>query len=131
GEALSICRAESWGAEFYAVAPAAEDRVVIKHRYDAFFGTDLDLILRTRQVDTVILTGVTTNVCVESTARQAFFHGYRLVLAADLMAALLPEEHAASLHTLETYFDAATADAGTIAHVLSARNRRGDDAARA
>ena len=125
GDALGICRTGGWGAEFYAVTPASQDRVVIKHRYDGFFGTDLDLILRARQVDTVVMTGVTTNVCVESTARQAFFHGYRLVLAADLTAALSPAEHAASLYSLETYFDAVTADAHAIAQVLSGRNRLG------
>lgn len=125
GDALGICRTGTWGAEFYAVAPTSRDRVVVKHRYDAFFGTDLDLILRARQIDTVVMTGVTTNVCVESTARQAFFHGFGLVIADDLTAAISPAEHAASLYTLETYFDAATANADAIAHVLAGRNRLG------
>jgi ureidoacrylate peracid hydrolase len=75
GRAGALCRTGSWGAEFFGVRPRDDERVVIKHRYDAFYGTDLDLILRARGVHTVLVTGVATNVCVETTAREAFVRG--------------------------------------------------------
>ena len=66
-----ICAVGSWGAEFYQVAPAPGEPVVVKHRYSGFVGTDLEVILRARERRSVLATGVTTNVCVESTARDA------------------------------------------------------------
>ena len=50
-----------------------------KHRYGAFESTDLDLVLRSRGIRTVVMTGIATNVCVETTARQAFLRDYYAV----------------------------------------------------
>lgn len=58
--------------EFYGLEPAAGDVVLPKNRYSAFVGTPLDTMLRANSIATLILTGVATNVCVESTARQGF-----------------------------------------------------------
>lgn len=59
------------------------DHVIRKRRYSAFFGTDLDLLLRGLGVETLIVAGVATNVCCESTVREAFFRGYQVVFLAD------------------------------------------------
>ena len=63
-----VCGEATWGAEFFQLTPAAQDIVVPKHRYSAFINTDLDVFLRSRDIKTVVLTGVATNGCVEATS---------------------------------------------------------------
>ncbi len=121
-EGLALCRTGSWGAEFYAVKPRADERILIKHRYNSFVGTDLDLILRSRNVASLIFTGVATKICVESTARDAFVRNYQIVMVRDCLAGSSVEEHEWTLRTLEHYFDAAVADAGEIASIWAGRD---------
>jgi nicotinamidase-related amidase len=70
------------------------DVVVTKRQWGAFYGTDLDLQMRRRGIDTVVLGGIATNLGVESTARPAREHGYHVVLAEDAMSALSANDHA-------------------------------------
>jgi ureidoacrylate peracid hydrolase len=81
-----------------------EDAVVYKHRYNAFHGTDLDLILRSRKIKSIIFTGMTTNVCVESTARDAFFRDYYVVFTSDCTATWETHLHQPTLENIERYF---------------------------
>ncbi len=104
GRRVEICAIGSWGAEFYRVSPGPEDRVIVKHRYSAFMGTSLEVILRSLGRPTLLLTGATTNVCVESTARDAFMRDYHAVLVEDCVAAPTKEEHESTLHNMRTYF---------------------------
>jgi len=69
------------------------DHVVTKHQWGAFYGTDLDLQLRRRGIDTVVLCGIATGYGVDTTAREAFQHGYNQVFAVDAMTGLSQEEH--------------------------------------
>lgn len=72
------------GVEIYPdLAPAAGDHVIKKNRYSAFFATDLDLVLREWGIDTVVITGTTTENCCHATARDAMFHNYRVVFLSD------------------------------------------------
>ena len=72
---------DSWdGAIVDELAPAPGDRVIDKTRYSAFYDTTLEQQLRELGIDTVIVCGVTTNVCVESTVRDAFFRDFRIVV---------------------------------------------------
>lgn len=81
------CRVGSAGADFHpAVLPQAGDLVVVKHRYSGFHGTSLELMLRAHGVETVVMTGIATNVCVETTARDAFQRDFHVVLASDATA---------------------------------------------
>jgi ureidoacrylate peracid hydrolase len=125
---LQICRTGSWGAAFYAVSPRSDERVVPKHRYNGFVGTDLDLILRAHGITTLFFTGVATNICVETTARDAFVRDYRVVMIRDCLAGSSIAEHEASLRTLERYFNATVLDAGQTAAALAGggtKTRRG------
>jgi nicotinamidase-related amidase len=79
------------------LGPRDGDHVVHKRQWGAFYGTDLDLQLRRRGIDTIVLCGIATNVGVESTARAAYEHGYQQVFVEDAMAAMSAEEHAHSL----------------------------------
>jgi ureidoacrylate peracid hydrolase len=64
------------------------DIVVVKHRQSGFFGTDLETVLRSLDIDTVILAGVTTNVCVLATAIDAGARDFGVIVASDLTASL-------------------------------------------
>jgi ureidoacrylate peracid hydrolase len=82
-------------------APAPGEPVVVKTRYSAFHATDLEPRLLRMGVDTVVVCGVTTNVCVEATARDAFARDLRVVVARDACASTHPDLHHASLRTME------------------------------
>lgn len=99
-----ICREGSWGARFHAVAPEQGEIVVTKHRYSAFIDTDLDLILRSMGIRTLIMTGVATNACVESTARDGFMKDYYIVFLSDCTATSTQEGHEATLRNINAYF---------------------------
>jgi nicotinamidase-related amidase len=100
GDRIAI--AGSQGAEFIdALRPAAGEPVIRKHRYSAFKGTDLDMLLRARNIETVVVTGVSTNVCVESTAREAFESNYYVFVPRDAVASWDAELHAATLRNVE------------------------------
>ncbi|MGC1185554.1 MAG: isochorismatase family cysteine hydrolase [Candidatus Dormiibacterota bacterium] len=94
---IPYCREGSPGAEFYAVLPEQGDAVVTKHRYSGFINTDLDVILRSRGIRTLVMTGVATNGCVEATARDGFMHDYYVVLVDDCAATYVEELHQATL----------------------------------
>jgi ureidoacrylate peracid hydrolase len=99
-----VCRAGSWGAELWQVVPSRSDLVIDKHRHSAFHGTDLDLRLRSLGKQSVVLTGVNTNVCVEATARDACALDYWPIVVSDATGAYTPEEHRSGLHNVDTYF---------------------------
>jgi nicotinamidase-related amidase len=73
------------------------DIKITKRQWSAFYGTELDLQLRRRGIETIVLGGISTNIGVESTARAAHEHGYSLVLVEDAMSCAAPEQHLASL----------------------------------
>jgi nicotinamidase-related amidase len=78
----------------------ASDTVMDKPRYGAFHGTDLDLILRNRGIETVIVTGICTNVCCETTAREANMRDYQVFFISDATACFdLPEVSAEQIQT--------------------------------
>jgi nicotinamidase-related amidase len=85
----------TWGAAIVdALTPAAGDIVIEgKRGLDTFASTNLDFILRSKGIETVILGGFLTNCCVESTMRSAYENGYRVVTLTDCTAATSPEEH--------------------------------------
>lgn len=71
--------------------PTDKDYRIVKHKYDAFHDTELDKYLRNMGKDTIILTGVATEVCCESTARGAFFREFKVVFTKDGTGAFNPE----------------------------------------
>jgi ureidoacrylate peracid hydrolase len=93
------------GAAFHpGFEPQPGDLVVTKHRYSAFFGTPLDSLLRQRGVRTVVVGGLTTDVCIGTTARDAFQREYNTVTLADCTAEQTRERHEAGLATLSARF---------------------------
>ena len=80
-----------------SVAPAEDDIIVTKHRVGAFTSTDLDMILRAKDIETLILFGIATSGVVLSTVRYASDADYRLIVVKDCCADLDPEVHACLL----------------------------------
>jgi ureidoacrylate peracid hydrolase len=87
------------------LAPLSGDVVIVKSRYSGFHGTSLDSVLRSRGVRNLLMVGIASNVCVESTLRDAYFLEYWPVLVGDAtMAAGPPEIQAATLYNVKTFF---------------------------
>lgn len=119
-EYIPFCVEGSWGWEFVkGVKPRNDELVVTKHRYSAFFDTELDLVLRSRGIRTIIVTGVTTNCCVDSTTRDGFMKDYYVVLVSDCVAAFSQRAHAAALENLGRLFG----QVASSAEVLKAAGR--------
>ncbi len=111
GEALAYTADGSPGQEVLPeLAPADGDLVVKKYRSSAFWGTNLDLLLRSNGIQSVVVTGCTTEGCVESTARDALFNDYYVVVVEDCVASDDPAQHEASLLLMRHRFDIATAE---------------------
>jgi nicotinamidase-related amidase len=89
-----------WAEIVPELGPEPGDIVITKRQWGAFYGTELDLQLRRRGVDTILLAGIATNIGVESTARDAFERGYQQVFVEDAMAARSADEHASTVRTL-------------------------------
>ncbi|MCH8055513.1 MAG: cysteine hydrolase [Deltaproteobacteria bacterium] len=102
---LNTCREGSWGAELYeGISPLPEERVVIKHRYSAFINTDLNTVLKAKGIQSVLVTGVATNVCVETTARDAYMYDYYVTMVEDCAAAYDAALHESTLENIRQHF---------------------------
>jgi len=94
--------------ELYADMPQPHEteleHLIVKHKYDSFFETPLDSVLRFHRVDTVIITGTATNACCESTARSAFMRDYDVLFLSDLTATFDSAMHEATLRNIALLF---------------------------
>jgi ureidoacrylate peracid hydrolase len=100
-----VCAAGSWEGDFYGnVRPQPGDPIITKHRYSAFHNTDLDTVLRANGIRSLILTGVATNVCVETTAREGFVRDYYIVLTKDGTATYSQADQEATLRNIDRFF---------------------------
>ena len=97
----------SKGAEIVKeVNPRKEDYRVLKRHYSSFYATGLDDLLRQLNVDTLILTGLVTNICVQHTAADAFFRGYNIIIPQDCVEAATDEVQNTSLRYMEEMYGA-------------------------
>jgi nicotinamidase-related amidase len=93
------------GAGIYGpLAPRKGERVIYKHRYSGFHATDLEILLRGMGVTDLIITGILTNICCETTARDAFMRDFRVFFLADATATSEPEFQVAALKNLAYAF---------------------------
>jgi isochorismate hydrolase len=90
----------------YLLQPRPNELVIRKTQYSAFFKTDLDQILKKLEVSNILITGVLTHLCCETTARDAFMRNYDVFFVTDATASDKQELHAASLRTLSDGFAA-------------------------
>ncbi len=82
------------------IAPLPGEKIIYKHRYSSFYNTDLETVLRCLKVEDLVITGIMTNMCCESTARDAYYRDYRIFFPADGTGSINEEMHLASLLNL-------------------------------
>ena len=100
-----ICLPNTWGEQIIPeLAPAADEPVVTKRRYDGFLDTDLIVILRAFHTRNVLLAGTKTNVCVDTTARHSFCNDFLTVTISDCVSTPDPGMQTPALWNLESYF---------------------------
>ena len=110
GRASRILIRDTWNTDIVPeLAPQPGDVVLYKHRFSGFYDTDLDAVLQSRSIKSLIFTGCTTSVCVESTLRDAMFRDYTCLLLADCTAKPIGEglprsNHDASLLVIQVLF---------------------------
>ncbi len=98
------------GGEGYKLWPdlitEAADETVVKTRYSAFVegSSEIEKVLRRHDIETVLIGGVATNVCCDSTARDCMMRGFRTIMVSDANATFSEDEHAAALTTFITFF---------------------------
>jgi nicotinamidase-related amidase len=88
---------EDWWNDPADLPTAAQDLLIVKRQWNAFYGTELDLQLRRRGITTLVLGGIVTHIGVEGTARAAWERGYQLLIAEDACSAPLEEPHRMSM----------------------------------
>ncbi|MDP4155091.1 MAG: isochorismatase family protein [Bacillota bacterium] len=93
----AVNRQAGWDELVPELGVSENDYVITKRQWGAFFGTDLDLQLRRRGIDTIVLCGIATNIGVESTAREAFQYGYNQIFITDAMTTFSQEAHEATI----------------------------------
>lgn len=100
----NLCRAGQPGSDFHGPRPAPGEQVIGKTRYSAFFGTGLGDTLREQGIDTLVLCGLTTECCVDCTARDAFHQDFHVFVPADACAAYEVDVHEAALKVMALNF---------------------------
>ena len=108
-----LCRAGQSGSDFFGPKPAEGELVIEKTRYSAFFGTGLGDILRGQGIDTLVLCGLTTECCVDCSARDAFHQDFHVFVPSDACAAYEIDVHEAALKAMDLNFAILT-DASTV-----------------
>lgn len=107
--------AGTWGAKIVdELKPQKDDFALRKRRYSAFYGTSLDQLLRELRVDTLILTGVVTDICIQHTAADAFFRGYKIIVPKDCVEAINEQTQKAALDYLKRVYGSEIARADKI-----------------
>ncbi|MEF8872572.1 MAG: isochorismatase family cysteine hydrolase [Haloarculaceae archaeon] len=100
-----LCRPNTEGAEFVSELDVHDSDVLItKHRYSAFHNTPLETYLSANDVSRLLVGGVSTEICVESTVRDAFSRDYEVTVLSDCTAPTNPEDRERTLDRLGTYF---------------------------
>ncbi len=95
----------SWGSGIVAaLAPRAQDSVIPKRRFDAFYQTDLELLLRCWGVKTLLFAGVVADVCVETSLRSAYVRDFDVVLASECVAAWNDADYGHTACAAESHF---------------------------
>lgn len=101
----NICVLEgSEGSEFSEIRPAEQDEVIVKHNYCCFHQTELEPYLQGRQIKTLIVVGVKTNACIDTTIRTAYHKGYFVVVPTECVASDDKLAHQKTLENVERYF---------------------------
>lgn len=118
GKLKAVCAPGSWGSEFYQLKPIEGEYVLEKRTYDVFSNPDLKRILDEHKVKTLVIAGVNTDVCIDTTVRRAFTEGYQIVVPQDLVATMNRAGEKHYLAVFDRFFGEIT-DSKTVLSYLS------------
>ncbi len=102
------------------VKPASREKIIEKYRYSAFFDTPLETLLRVNNIEDIIVTGVATNICCETTAHDAYFRGFRVFFPIDACGGTDESAHLASAKNIALVYGTVL----TTDDILSALHRQ-------
>jgi nicotinamidase/pyrazinamidase len=110
----------TWGSEIIdELRPQGGSRVIPKRRYSGFFGTDLDLRLRERGIETIVLVGVLTDICIMYTSADASARGYKVVVVSDATASTSDDAHTFALNHMKQVHGSVIIDTSELMDALS------------
>ncbi len=101
---VPVCAPNSFGTALYGLEPLRTEYVVEKYTYDAFSNLQVKRILKKRQIRTVVVTGVNTDICIDTTVRRAFTEGYNIIVPKDLVATMNKKGEKYYLTIFDTFF---------------------------
>jgi ureidoacrylate peracid hydrolase len=100
-----ICVRGTWDADIVdELSPLTQDHVVIKRRDSAFQDTEIEVWLRSFGIDALIFAGIDTSICVESSLRDAFNHGYDIILISDATASSVGKNYNSTMDNVRDYY---------------------------
>lgn len=110
---------DSKGSEIIdELSPKKNDYVILKRTYSGFYKTDLDLLLKKLEVDTAILVGVSTDICVQNNANELFYRGFNIYVVQDGTASISEENHDSALNYMKNIFNAKIVSTEEIIKIL-------------
>lgn len=99
---LQALQLNTWGTEFHqALDVKPNDPIIIKHRVSAFYATGLETFLRANQIQELYICGVSTDMAIQTTAREAHDRDYQAIVIKDACGAMTPELHNNAIKGLE------------------------------
>jgi len=105
------CAEDSWGADWFMLRPGEGEPELKKHRYSAFVGTPLEALLRRHGIRSLVVSGVATNICIDSTLRDGFLRDYYIAVPKDCVGSANQELHEATLKNVVFLFGDLTSGA--------------------
>lgn len=114
--------AGTWGARIIdSLAPIEGDSVITKRRYSGFYGSDLDLTLREKAIDNVIIVGVLTDICVMYTSADASARGYKVLVVSDATGSTVRDNHLFALAHMKDVHGAQVLKASEVIRLLQGK----------
>jgi nicotinamidase-related amidase len=114
-DSAGICRVGSGGEDYYRVAPEPGDIEIEKLAYSSFHGTDFEEQLRAHGIDTLVIAGISTDCCVDSTTRDAFHRDFHTFVVSDACATFDPALHFGALYALSEHTSLLTTTQAVVA----------------
>ncbi|MEK7138152.1 MAG: isochorismatase family cysteine hydrolase [Patescibacteria group bacterium] len=104
GKLKIVCQPNSWGSELYRLKPSDNKNVLKKRTYDFLSNQKLNEILQRKKIKTLIITGVNTDICIDTTTRSAFTKGYNIIIPKDLVATINQKAHPYFLEIFSRFY---------------------------
>ena len=108
------CLQGTEGSELVPELSDINSHVVTKRHYDAFYDSDLDGFLRARRITSLLVCGISTDICVRHTVAGAFFRNYRIAILEDLCASIDPDAHEKALKEMKNIYGASVIMSGEV-----------------